>query len=56
MADTLTLQLLDGDTSGREWAKKVHQYVLGLEEQSIFSPPSVQLTTTSQQGEEQVRY
>ncbi|KAH9962050.1 hypothetical protein BJV74DRAFT_871449 [Russula compacta] len=33
---TFKLQELDGDTTGGEWAGKVHQYVLGLDEQSVF--------------------
>jgi hypothetical protein len=36
MASTFKLQKLDGDTANGEWAGKVHQYVLGLEEQTIF--------------------
>jgi hypothetical protein len=52
-------QDLNGDTSRGEWAGKVDQYVLGLEEETIFGARSdsiVQHATTSQQGEQQVRF
>jgi hypothetical protein len=58
MASTYKSQNLDGDTGRGEWAGKVHQYVLGLEEKTIFgkSDPSVRrATTTLQEGEQQVR-
>jgi hypothetical protein len=51
-ASKFICQKLDGDTSKGEWAGKVHQYVLGLEEGTIFGPrsnPIVQHATTSQQ-------
>jgi hypothetical protein len=44
-------QTLKGDTSKGEWAGKVHQYVLGLEEETIFGRRSnsiVQHATASQ--------
>jgi hypothetical protein len=58
MASTYKSQNLDGDTGRGEWAGKVHQYVLGLKEETIFgrSDSSVQrATTTLQEGEQQVR-
>lgn len=48
---TFELQKLHGDTPKGEWAEKVHQYVLGLEKQTIFpksSDSSVQRAITSQ--------
>ncbi len=36
MASTFKVQSLYGDTGKGEWAKKVDQYVLGLEERNIF--------------------
>ncbi|KAF8505817.1 hypothetical protein F5888DRAFT_1604032, partial [Russula emetica] len=54
MVSTFKSQNLDGDTRGREWAGKVHQYVLGLEEETIFgtrSDSSVQCAITSQEWE-----
>jgi len=36
MAHTFKLQKLKGDTPNNVWAGKVHQYVLGLEEGTIF--------------------
>ena len=48
------MQQLDGDTDRGEWAGKVHQYVLGLEEETIFGPGSNSSANTSQQGEQQV--
>jgi len=41
MMSTFKKQKLDGDTAKGAWAKKVYQYVLGLEEQTIFGaqPP-----------------
>jgi len=41
-------------TPGREWARKAHQYVSGLEGKRFDS--SVQNKITPQQGEQQVRY
>ncbi len=58
MASTFKVQSLYGDTGKGEWAKKVDQYVLGLEERNIFerrSDSSVQSTATPQQGEQQVQ-
>lgn len=57
MASTFKLQELDGDTSRGEWAGKMDQYVLGLEEQGVFRkrPESnVQRAITSQLGGQQV--
>ena len=59
MADIFKLQKFVGDTARGEWAGKVHQYVLGLEEQTIFgrgSDSSTQHATNSQWEEQQVRY
>ncbi|KAH9952840.1 hypothetical protein BC827DRAFT_1252018 [Russula dissimulans] len=58
MASAFASQALHGDTTTKEWAEKVHQYVLGLEEKTIFKrqSPNVQHTITSQQEEEEVRY
>ena len=41
MADTFKSQELKGDTPENVWAGKVHQYVLGLEEKTIFKCESV---------------
>ncbi|KAN0103607.1 hypothetical protein V8E52_011816, partial [Russula decolorans] len=54
MAPAFTRQKLKGDTSRGEWAGKVHQYVLGLEEKTIFRRRSDSSAITSQQGEQQV--
>ena len=63
MAPTFQLQKLDDDTTEGEWARKVHQkkldlptpihieYVLGLEEQTIFGKRFDSSVVTSQQGE-----
>jgi hypothetical protein len=44
----------DGDTTKGKWAGKVDQYVLALEEQTIFrrSDSSIQRVITSQEGEQ----
>jgi hypothetical protein len=58
MASTFKAQNFKGDTAKGEWRSKVNQYVLGLEEQTIFkrrSNSSAQRAITSQQGEQQVR-
>lgn len=53
MESTFKLQKHDGDTTHGEWAGKVHQYVLGLKEQTIFGRNTrVQYASTSQQGEQ----
>jgi hypothetical protein len=51
MESTFKSQKLNGDTPKAEWAGKVDQYVLGLEEQTIFrrSDSSVQRAITSQE-------
>jgi hypothetical protein len=57
-ASTFEPQEWIGDTPKGEWAGKVHQYVLGLKEETIFEARSdsiVQHATTSQQGYQQVR-
>lgn len=41
MVSTFKLQKLDGDTARGDWAGKVHQCVLGLEEQTIFREDSI---------------
>jgi len=43
MASTFKVQKLDGDTRRAEWARKVDQYVLGLEERNIFVQSTIQL-------------
>jgi hypothetical protein len=35
-AATFELQSMEGDTSGNEWARKVDQYVLGLQEDTLW--------------------
>jgi len=57
MVSTFKSQKLDGDTVKGAWRRKVNQYVLGLEEQSIFgrrSDSSAQRAIVSQQGERQM--
>ena len=55
IADKFKLQKLVGDTSRDNWAGKVDQYVLGLEEQMILRRGS-EHATILQWGEQQVRY
>jgi len=57
MVSTYKSQKLDGDTVKGAWRRKVNQYVLGLEEQTIFgrrSDSSAQRAIISQQGERQM--
>jgi len=56
MVSTYKSQKLDGDTVKGAWRRKVNQYVLGLEEQTIFgrrSDSSAQRAIILQQGERQ---
>jgi hypothetical protein len=58
MASTFTLQELKDDSLNGEWVGNVDQYVLGLEEQTVFgirSASSIQRAITSEQVEQQVR-
>ncbi|KAH9964024.1 hypothetical protein BJV74DRAFT_303984 [Russula compacta] len=52
----INLQNLKGDTPTGVWATKVHQYVLGVEEQTIFgkkrSDSGVQRAITPEPGEQ----
>jgi hypothetical protein len=53
MVSTFKPQKLDGDTVKGAWRRKVNQYVLGLEEQTIFgrrSDSSAHRAIISQQG------
>jgi hypothetical protein len=57
-ASTFKSQKFERDTRTDKWAGKVHQYVLGLREQTIFGRSSdsiVQHASTSKQGDQQVR-
>ena len=57
-ASTFKSQKFERDTRTNKWAGKVHQYVLGLREQTIFGRSSdsiVQHASTSKQGDQQVR-
>ena len=55
VASTFTLQVYKDDTATGIWAKKVNQYVLGLEEETIFGRRPGLSVNTSQQGNQQVR-
>ena len=57
MESTFNLQDFNEDTLLHEWASKVQQYVVKLEEHIIFGkePDRTQLATTSQTREQQVR-
>jgi len=37
ISDSFTKQLFEGDTITQEWANKVDQYVLGIEEESLWA-------------------
>jgi hypothetical protein len=52
IASTFKSQRLKGDTATREWAGKVHQYVLELKEEGIFRRRSDSSAITSQEGEQ----
>ena len=54
MAATYELQKLEGDTDNCAWAGKVEQYVLGLEEETIFKPYDSIVQSSSQREGEQV--
>jgi hypothetical protein len=66
MASTYKSQNLDGDTGRGEWAGKVHQYVLGLKEGTIFgrsdssgaseSPSDAGISTRAGKGKKEKNY
>ena len=54
IASTYKFQKFEGDTTTKAWAGKVHQYVLGLGERTIFGGISDSSAITLQEGQQQV--